>query len=301
MLVLLARRKRGDDETLSQGLTMRMDPRYYQITVLTALLAYGLLQLDFEIGAAQAAVTIGTALIVQWIATRCTRLPSFDARSALISALSLCLLCRSNTLWLCAAAAVLAIAGKFVFRWHGKHIFNPTNFSIVALMLVTDGRVWVSPGQWGNVVFFAFLMACLGGLVVMRAGRADVALAFLGCWCALIFGRSLWLGEPMTIPLHRLQNGALLLFAFFMISDPRTTPDSRAGRLVFAALVALGGWWWQFRMFGTNGPLWSLAACSLLTPLLDRMLPSRRYEWHERVRENFVCSSLNQTVNLASS
>src|SRR6202007_3317648 len=110
-----------------------------------------------------------------------------------------------------------------------------------------DGRVWVSPGQWGNVAFFAFLMACLGGLVVMRAGRADVALGFLFCWAALLIRRACWLHEPLTIPLHRLQNGALLLFTFFMISDPRTTPDSRAGRMLFAALVAAGRWYVQFR------------------------------------------------------
>jgi enediyne biosynthesis protein E5 len=139
--------------------------------------------------------------------------------------------------------------------------------------------VWVSPGQWGNVAFFAFLMACLGGLVVMRARRADVALAFLACWCGLLIGRSLYRGEPLTIPLHRSQNGALLLFTFFMISDPKTTPDSRAGRVVFAALVAFGAWYIQFRLFRTNGLLWSLAACSAMVPFLDRLLPGARYAW----------------------
>jgi hypothetical protein len=193
--------------------------------------------------------------------------------------LSLCLLCRTNDAWLAALGAGIAIGSKFVLRVRGKHLFNPTNLALVVLMLGTDGSVWVSPGQWGNVAFFAFLMACFGGLVVMRAGRADVALTFLAAWIVLLVGRSLWLHEPMTIPLHRLQNGALLLFAFFMISDPRTTPDSRTGRVVFAILVALGGWWWQFLMFGTNGLLWSLAACSLLTPLIDFLLPARRYEW----------------------
>jgi hypothetical protein len=50
------------------------------------------------------------------------------------------------------------------------------------MMLFTDGAVWVSPGQWGNVAFFGFLMVCLGGVVVMRAGRSDVTLAFLGVY-----------------------------------------------------------------------------------------------------------------------
>lgn len=259
---------------------MRLDPRHYQIAVLSSLMVYGITALHFEITLAKAALILGTVLGCQWLFSMGMKV-RFEWRSALISGLSLCLLCRSSTWWLAALAAGIAIGSKFALRWRGKHLFNPTNFALVLLMLVSDGRVWVSPGQWGNVAFFAFLMACLGGLVVMRAGRADVALTFLFSWIALLVGRSLWLHEPMTIPLHRLQNGALLLFTFFMISDPRTTPDSRAGRIVFAVLVALGGWWWQFRMFETNGPLWSLAVCSLLTPLLDFLLPAQRHSWSD--------------------
>src|SRR4029077_20169560 len=127
--------------------------------------------------------------------------------------------------------------------------------------------------------FFGFLLACLGGVVVNRAARSDVTVAFLAAYAGLLLARSAWLGEPMTIPIHRLQNGALLIFAFFMISDPKTTPDRRAGRIVFAALVALGAGYVQFRLFRTNGLLWSLAAVSLLTPLIDRLWPGPRYQW----------------------
>jgi len=212
-------------------------------------------------------------------ATIFKRALTFDAKSALISGLSLCLLLRTNSLLLAMAAAFAAIASKFLLRWHGKHIFNPTNFGLVVTILCVGERVWVSPGQWGNVAFFGFLMVCLGGLVVYRAARADVTLSFLGFYLALVFGRSWWLGEPMAIPWHRLQNGALLLFAFFMISDPKTTPDSRLGRILFALLVALGAAFVQFKLFRTNGLLWSLAICSLVTPLLDRLLPGPRYQW----------------------
>jgi Na+-translocating ferredoxin:NAD+ oxidoreductase RnfD subunit len=165
-----------------------------------------------------------------------------------------------------------------VIRVNGKHVFNPTNFGIVSMILLTD-QVWVSPGQWGNVALFAFLMACLGGLVVNRATRSDVTIAFIACTVALVFGRSMWLGEPIAIPIHRLENGALLLFAFFMISDPKTTPDSRAGRMVFAALVAFGAWYVQFRLFRTNGLLWSLALFSTTVPVIDWLLPGARYAW----------------------
>ena len=221
---------------------------------------------------------IGVSLLTQWACTRLWKLPAFDARSALISGLSLCLLLRTNSVGLGGAAAVVTIASKFVLRVNGKHLFNPTNFGIVAMMALT-GQVWVSPGQWGNVAFFAFLMACLGGLVVNRAARSDVTYAFIAFYMALVFGRSLWLGEPMAIPVHRLESGALLLFTFFMISDPKTTPNSRAGRILFALLVAYGAWYVQFRLFRTNGLLWSLALFSMTVPLIDWLLPGTRYEW----------------------
>ena len=257
---------------------MKPDPRHYQIAVLAALLAYGLTRLDFEVGGAQAAAMLTTALLTQFLCTRgLPATPAFDPRSALISGLSLCLLLRTNSFELAVVAPVVTVASKFVICIDGQHLFNPTNFGIVVMLLT--GHAWVSPGQWGNVAFFALLMACLGSLVVTRAARSDITLSFLVFYMGLVFGRSLWLGEPMSIPIHRLQSGALLLFSFFMISDPRTTPRSRLGRMLFALLVACGAWYVQFRLFRTNGLLWSLAACSFTVPLINRLLPGRRYEW----------------------
>src|SRR5213079_2836569 len=160
----------------------------------------------------------------------------------------------------------------------GKHVFNPTDGAIVALLLVTK-QVWVSPGQWGTAAFLAFLLACAGSLVVTRAARADVSLAFILCFSALVAARSLYLGEPLAIPLHRLESGAFLLFSFFMISDPKTTPDSRRARILFAALVAATAWYVQFRLFRTNALLWSLAIWSMTVPVLDRLMPAARYQW----------------------
>jgi len=279
--------------------SLTSDPRHYQIAVLASLLVYGVLALDFEIAPSRAAVILATALATQFACTRLWTLPRFDARSALISGLSMCLLLRTNSVVLALAGGIIAVASKFVIQLNHKHLFNPTNIAIVSLMALT-GQVWVSPGQWGNVAFFAFLMACLGGLVVNRAKRSDVTYAFIAFYMALIFGRSIWLGEPLTIPAHRLQNGALLLFTFFMISDPRTTPNSRAGRIIFAFLVACGAWYIQFRLFRTNGPLWSLAICSLTVPLLDWMLPARRYEWAERKCDVQVLQVVYETIPLVA-
>ena len=259
--------------------SLRRDPRYYQITVLSALLIYGIGWLALDVAWTQVTILLGTALMTQYLCGKAARLPIFDPRSPLISALSLCLLLRSNSPILLAVVAVITIGSKFVFKWNGKHLFNPTNFGIVLILALT-GDVWVSPAQWGSQLYFAFLMACLGGMVIHRAMRSDVSYAFIAGYAAILFGRAWWLGDPLAIPLQQLQSGALLLFTFFMISDPKTTPDSRAGRILFALLVATGAAFVQFGLFRTNGLLWSLAAVSILTPLIDQLLPGTKYQWN---------------------
>jgi Na+-transporting NADH:ubiquinone oxidoreductase subunit NqrB len=245
--------------------------------MLSALLGYGVFGLQFGLSGYRIAGVIGAALAVQLLCTKLWRLPAFDPLSALISGIGLCTLLRTNGVVAAMLAAALAIASKFVLRWRGKHLYNPTNLALV-VMLIT-GAGWISPGQYGHVAFVALLIVCMGLMVVSRAARSDVTLAFLGGYAAILFGRSLWLGEPLAIPIHRLQSGLLLQFSFNMISDPRTTPDSRTGRLLFGALVALGAGIVQFVLFRTNGPVWSLAACTLLVPLLDRWLPGPRHQW----------------------
>ncbi|MGE0644052.1 MAG: RnfABCDGE type electron transport complex subunit D [Nitrospira sp.] len=253
------------------------DPRLYQVASLSTLLIYGFFFLHFDISIWQVLVTLTTAQLTQYAATRYFKLPSFDPKSALISSLSLCLLLRTNDLVVAALATFIAIASKFVIRWNGKHIFNPTNLALVVVL--TSSLGWISPGQWGQVAWFGFLLACLGSLVITRAARADVTLAFLVFYLGLLVTRALWLGDPLTIPLHQIESGALLIFAFFMISDPKTTPDSRAGRILFALIVALAALYVQFGLFKPNGPLWGLIACSPFVPILDRIVPGIRYDW----------------------
>lgn len=256
------------------------DPRLFQIASLATLLAWGVLALGFDVRVEQAIVLVATALGTQALCARVAGRP-FDGRSPLISSLSLCLLLRSEGIDIAAAVAAATIASKFLIRWRGKHVFNPTTFGLVAGMLVSD-RVWISAGQWGTAAWAAFAMACAGMLVVRRAERSDVTWCFLVAYLVLLFGRSAWLGDPLAVPLHAMQSGALLLFAFFMISDPRTTPDSRAGRILFACIVAAGAFFVQYGLYRTNGLVWSLAAAAPLVPLIDRLLPGPAHCWPVR-------------------
>jgi len=254
------------------------DPRYYQIAGLFSFLLYGVGWLEFDIGAYSIAILLSTVTLAQFLCTKLFSSSTFDCRSALISGLSLCLLLRTTDSTLTIMTAMITIASKFLLKWNGKHIFNPTNFGIIAMLALT-GRVWVSPAQWGSQLYFAFLIVCLGGIVIHRAMRSDVSLAFILFYAGILYLRALWLGDPWSIPLKQFQSGALLLFTFFMISDPKTTPDSRSGRIFFALLVATGAAYVQFVLYRNNGLLWSLAICSMLTPLIDYMSPGKQYRW----------------------
>jgi Na+-transporting NADH:ubiquinone oxidoreductase subunit NqrB len=254
------------------------DARHYQIAALSTLLIYNLGWLDFGARPLNSALAIAAALVTQALCTRWFALPKFDPRSPLITGLSLSLLLRADEPWLSALAAVIAIGSKFVLRIDGKHIWNPAGFAIVVLLFTAHG-VWISPGQWGSTVWLAALISFFAILVLHAAQRSDVALFFLGSHAALLLARAWWLGDPLSIPIHQLQSGSLLIFAFFMISDPRTTPDSRLGRFLFALSVALLGHYLTFFMQMRPALYVALIALSPLILLIDKVLPAQRFAW----------------------
>ena len=256
---------------------LRNDPRHYQIGVLSSLICLGVFQFAFALPWWHVVACVGSTLTTQAFADKIIG-RKFDVRSPLISALSLTILLRTGSVWLSIAAGVLAIGSKYILRWRGKHIFNPANFGLVVLSLLFAGA-WVSPGQWGTAPILALFLLGMGGIVTGKAKRWDVSVALLISYAALLFGRALWLGDPLSIPVHQMQSGALLIFAFFMISDPKTTPDARIGRIIYAMIVASIGFTIQFGFYNAAGIILALIITAPLVPLIDRIFPSGRYHW----------------------
>ncbi len=250
--------------------------------VLTVLVAFGIAVLNFGIRLENALAIVFSALIVQYLASRYIGRIRFDPLSPIITALSLTLLLRTDVVAVAALAAAIAISSKFLLRVRGKHVFNPANFALVSLMLLSDAA-WVSSGQWGSAATGAFALACLGFIVLTRARRAETTFAFLAMFALLLIGRALWLDDPLSIPAHQLQNGALLIFAFFMISDPKTSPDTRTGRVVYGALVASVAYTIQFIFYEPNGPILALIISAPLVPLIDLVSRGQLYRWKQPI------------------
>ena len=256
-----------------------IDPRWFQIAALGALLAFGLSRRAFEVEAIDIAAIFATAIFTQWAMSTVFAI-KFEPKSALITSLSLSLLLRADGLWPLAAAAFIAIVSKFLIRINGKHVFNPANIGIVSAVALS-GAAWTTPGQWGAAMWLAAIIACVGCFVTQRSSRLDVPLSFMGIYAALIFARALWLGDPFSIPLLRLQNGALILFAFFMISDPKTTPDGFWPRTLFIAAAALLSYVLTYHFFVADGPFYALAILCAMRPLIERFDKTNHYRWND--------------------
>ena len=269
---------------VTQLLAAIRDPRWYQVFVLSLLLGFGILALDFGILWQNAVAIFVMAQVTQFLASRLIARIPYDPLSALITSYSLTLLLRTDVIAVAMLAAVIAIGSKFLVRVRGKHVFNPANVALVALMLLSE-RAWISSGQWGSATIGALALACLGMLVLTRARRAETTLAFIAGYGGLLFGRALWLGDPLAIPIHQVQNGALLIFAFFMISDPKTSPDAPLGRILYGLLVATVAYVIQFVLYEPNAPILALIMCAPIVPLIDFMLGGRSYRWKQPAAE----------------
>ncbi len=256
------------------------DARVYQILFLGGLLGAGALARDFTLRPEQMALTFAAGLATQFVCVRALGLQRVGVLSALITCLGLSILLRADSLWAHPLAAALAIASKFAIRTGGKHLYNPANLGVIAGVTLIPGA-WISPGQWGSDVASAAWVVALGALVSSRAQRLDTSWVFLACYLGLAAVRVAGLGYEWTVFVHQLESGALLLFAFFMISDPMTTPNHRGARVAHAALVAAAAFAWQFALFMPNGLVWALFLATPLVAVLDRIFRAERFNWRD--------------------
>lgn len=269
-------------QRLGRAIPARIDARLFQIGFQAVLLTAGVLLRDFSLLPLQMALALAAAVLTQAVWLRFFRLQRVGYLSPLITGFGLSLLLRADSLWLHPLVAALAISSKFLIRVRGKHVFNPANFGVGLALLVLPGT-WVSPGQWGNDLGLGVWLIGLGALVARRASRDDAAFLFLGTFLALTAARLWQLGyspeRGWEIFSHQALNGGLLLFAFFMISDPMTLPNRPLARRLHVVLVAAFAFIWQFFHYQPHGALWALLCLAPLVPLWDFLWPGQGHNW----------------------
>jgi Na+-transporting NADH:ubiquinone oxidoreductase subunit NqrB len=257
------------------------DARHYQLLFLSTFFLTGMLTLHWNLIPYQLLFTFGTAVCTQLVLIKIFKLPITALKSAFISSFSLSLLFKSDMWWVVMLAAFLGIASKGIFKVNKKHFFNPANFGICATIILTH-RGWISPGQWGSAGYWWFLIGMLGFIVITSAHRMETAFAFLATY-ALLFGYRILVYQnwPSDFFFHQFTNGGLLLFTFFMITDPASTPSNKKARIAWAMAVGILAFYLQAYLWVTASPIWALFFLSPLTPAIDYFFKAEKFEWKQ--------------------
>jgi len=255
------------------------DPRFFQIAFLGSFLMFGLCFLKWQISIQIILVVFLTVATTQALAIIKFKLAYQSILSAIISGLGLVLLLRANETSTYILAGVLSIAPKFLIRYKGKHIFNPVNFGIIVAILITDDA-WISPGQWGSTSTYLLGIGIFSWLVLTKVKQLINGLFFLGTLfiletCYLNF----YLEWPIDFVFHKFTSGSLLLFSFFMITDPRTTPKHITTRAIWASVVALISFYIMEFHYLASAPFWVLFCISPLTPFIDSIHTAKNFNW----------------------
>src|ERR1051326_5589541 len=266
-----------------------LDPRYFQVIFQVIFLSYGIFYIDWNADWLHYVITITGCLCFNYYAESFRQkhfLPIWGNSgfkcwgfSVLVSALSLCLLLKTNHWYISLLAAFLTVASKYIFRFNHKHIFNPSAFGIIATIFLTNDA-WLSPGQWGSNVVIFFLTITLGTILVTRVQKLDISLAFLLTFTGLLYWRQVYvLGWPMDYFIHSVSTGSLLLFSFFMISDPKTSPSHSMARIIWAILIAAVSFYLAAFKWKYNTSIWILVAAAPLVPALDKIFKAEIFQW----------------------
>jgi Na+-translocating ferredoxin:NAD+ oxidoreductase RnfD subunit len=280
------------------------DPRLHVAAVIITIHVLGQVALRFQVSVPQILAAILTCAILEVALTfRQTKSIVWPA-SAMLTGSGVALILRvvgtpPDDHWtffawdVFAVVAGLSLLSKYVIRYRGSHVFNPSNIGlVVAFVVLGTTRVepldfWWAPLNLAMIAAYAVILT--GGLLITRRLRLlGLAATF---WVALAAGVGLLAGSGHCMTASWsfapvcgfdfwrviVTSPEVMIFLFFMITDPKTVPAGRVGRVVFGLLVAVTSTLLmapQTDEFGTKvGLLAGLVVLCAVRPVLDRFLP----------------------------
>jgi hypothetical protein len=158
--------------------------------------------------------------------------------SAYITGISVGILVRSPFLWPYVLCSLISIVTKYVLRFRGRHLWNPSNFGVSALLFLAPDTVTLLSIQWGNAVAPMAVIWILGSVIVWRVGRLHISATYVASFFLFSVVRSAVTGVPFLAAVAPITGPMYQLFIFFMVTDPKTTVRSTRGQMLVVFLVA---------------------------------------------------------------
>lgn len=240
------------------------DPRFHLAAVIISLHVLGQTVLDFDVSILQILAAVGTAGLIGFVVTLVSDRTIAWPASAVLAGNGVAFILRvpgtqhgewwsARGWWIFSATAALGLASKYVIRWKGRHIFNPSNFGlVVAFLVLGSNRADPLPFWWGpqsGATIAALVVIGVGGVaIVIRLGIAAIAVSF---WVAFASSLAVVAASDhcLAAPWHLgpvcgrefwwtlVTSPEILVFMFFMITDPKSSPTGRVRRVVYGASI----------------------------------------------------------------
>ncbi len=198
-----------------------------------------------------------------------------NVASAYITGISVGILVRSPAFWPYVLCSVISITSKYVLRVKGRHIWNPSNFGISAMLFLAPETVATLSIQWGNYLLPMMVIWALGSVIIWRLRRFHITGTYVVAFIAFAFLRSYITGSPWQSEIAPLTGPMYQLFIFFMITDPKTTVRSRKGQCIVVFLVAFAEFLLRLDQV-VYAPFYALFMVGPAAMLIEMWMDSRR-------------------------
>ena len=247
-----------------------LPPLFITVILLVGQISYGVLE-SFS----RTLVAIATAVMFELVLCRLVYKKFPVLASAYITGISVGILIRSPEYWPFALTSAIAITSKYVIRWRGRHLWNPSNFAICAMLLIAPEYIATLSIQWGNNLWPMLVVWVLGAFITWRVRRFHITATYVGSFIALAFLRTLITGHSFLAEVAPITGPMYQLFIFFMITDPKTTLPSKRGQCVVAFSVAVAEMFFRLAQ-NVDAPYFALGCVGPAAMVMDILGSSRR-------------------------
>ena len=231
----------AETPSLRLRLSSWLTPKWMITLLITLILVVGEALYGSTGGYEKLALTLGTCVMTEAVLSWFVLGQPPRLQSAYISGTSLTILLRpqDGLVWPFVLGAFLSIAAKYVLRYRGRHLWNPSNLGISLLLLLAPSQVAILSHELGNALGANLVIWGIGILVVSRARVAHVTLSYAGAFAVLALLRSWIVGTPVLAELAPITGPMYQLLCLFMLTDPPTSVSTRRGRIGVVILIAV--------------------------------------------------------------
>jgi enediyne biosynthesis protein E5 len=216
-----------------------LENRYLAPMFITCILAAAQLSFGVLESYSRTVLAIITALGTELVLGRFFWGKWPNLASGYVSGISVGILVRSPAMWPYALCSMLSITSKYVLRIKGRHLWNPSNFGICVLLVLAPEAVSSLGIQWGNYLPPMIIVWILGSLIIWQAKRFHICATYVISFFLFAYVRTWITGHPFLAEIAPITGPMYQLFIFFMITDPKTTVQTKWGQCVVVFLVAL--------------------------------------------------------------